>query len=97
MNVRSFIIGPPAVAPNWLRLNGGFFASKKLEASSALFRMNSYTLPWNSLVPERVIALITPPEERPYSAGYVLLRTENSETASDPKSGPGRVQGAEFE
>src|ERR1700680_209691 len=42
--VLSFWIGPPTEAPNWFLLKGGAeeSASKKLRASNALFRRNSY-------------------------------------------------------
>jgi hypothetical protein len=65
-------MGPPADAPNWLRLKGGFemppALSKKFAASSALFLRNSYAFPWNAFVPDFVTALITPPEVRPFAA-----------------------------
>ena len=60
------------VKPNWFLLNGGFcrpnLLSSHFAASSAELRRNSKTVPWNSLVPERVTAVRTPPDDRPYSA-----------------------------
>ena len=51
---------------------------KKSLVSSALLRRNSNTVPWYSLVPERVETLTTPPEKRPHSAERLLLSTLNS-------------------
>jgi len=62
--------------------------SKKFAASRALLRKNSYALPWNWLVPERVTALMTPPEVLPYSADILLVSTENSSMESTPTFPP---------
>src|SRR5262245_61292602 len=75
--------GPPRLPPARLRLKGGGLLevnSKKLRASSASFRRNSNSSPWNSLVPERVAMLTTAPELCPYSALNVELSTLNSLT-----------------
>src|SRR5579862_5241600 len=62
-------IGPPAAAPNWLRWKPGTeLGSKKLRASRSLFRMNSYSDPWNPLLPDCVTMRIWPPGCLPYSA-----------------------------
>ena len=62
----------PADAPNWFCFKGCFGRPlallKKFAASSLSLRTKSKTLPWRLLVPERVMALITPPEVKPYSA-----------------------------
>src|SRR5436190_8622765 len=53
-NTRFRITGPLAVAPYWLRLNGGIgllAGSKKFFASSSELRRNSYTEAWMALPP----------------------------------------------
>ncbi len=83
-NSFSLIIGPPSCPPNWLRLNGGGSVEvkvKKLRASSASFRKNSNSSPWNSLLPDRVAILTTAPALWPCSALKVELSTLNSCTA----------------
>src|SRR5215467_16012707 len=77
------MIGPPKLAPNWLRLNGDCRDGdglKKFLASTALLRRNSNSSPWYLSVPERVAIFTIAPELRPYSALYVELSTLNSET-----------------
>src|SRR5215467_1780182 len=77
------MIGPPKLAPNWLRLNGDCRDGdglKKFLASTALLRRNSNSSPWYLSVPERVAILTIAPELRPYSALYVELSTLNSDT-----------------
>src|ERR1700682_355690 len=71
-NVRSLKIRHPPDPPNWfcrkLFLWRPLALVKKFAASSLSLRRKSNPLPWNALVPDRVIALITPPEVKPYSA-----------------------------
>src|SRR5712692_4675728 len=43
--VRSFLMGPPTLPPNWFKWNGGTFASKGERASKTLLRKNSKALP----------------------------------------------------
>src|SRR3954467_13606394 len=77
------MIGPPALTPNWLRLNGDCGAGgwlKKLRESSASSRKNSKPSPCSWLLPERVATLTIAPELRPYSALNVELSTLNSDT-----------------
>src|ERR1700691_2474281 len=78
--------GPPSVPPNWLYLNGAralpALLEKKSLALSCVLRKNSYKLPWNSLPPERVTTLNTPPADFPYSAEKLLVSTLNSCTRS---------------
>ena len=50
--------------------------------SSALLRKNSKTLPWNSFVPDLIVALMMAPAERPNSALKLFVLTLNSSTAS---------------
>ena len=77
--------GPPKVAPNWLRLYAGRGVTtpsspfrKKLLASNAVLRRNSYTSPWKRFVPDLVTAAMLPPELRPAEASYMLVCTMNS-------------------
>ncbi len=62
----------PPDAPNWFCLKAflerPLALVKKLAASSLSLRRKLNALPWKALVPERVMALITPPEVKPYSA-----------------------------
>ena len=51
-------------------------------AFRALFRKNSKTLPWNALVPDLVVAVITPELEEPYCGSKLEVRTLTSPTAS---------------
>src|SRR5215471_316369 len=65
--VRSWTIGPPAVAPNWLRLSGGGAAvDPQSLALSVPSRKYSNADPWAALVPLLVTTLMTPFEKRPY-------------------------------
>ena len=48
-------------------------------------------------MPDFVIALITAPEVRPYSAVYPVVITENSCTESTPRFRPVAPPGAAFE
>src|ERR1700730_3119355 len=78
MKVRFLRIGPPAAPPNWTRWKGGICgASKKFLASNILSRSKTYALPCKSLAPDRVTALMTEPEVRPYSAVYDVVTTLN--------------------
>src|SRR3954454_13506402 len=82
-NVLLLMIGPPMLAPNWLRRNGDCGAGsalKKFRESSASSRKNSNASPWKTLAPERVAMLTIAPELRPYSALNVELSTLNSDT-----------------
>ncbi len=72
------MIGPPRLAPNWLRLKGDFAVAKRFRESKRWWRRNSKTSPWNSLVPERVAMFTMAPELRPYCALKVELSTLNS-------------------
>src|SRR5713226_10524120 len=76
--VRSFLIVPPNVPPNWFCLSSGRRRSRKPLALNNWLRRNSYTLPCKALVPDLVTTLITAPELRPYSASKVFVRTRNS-------------------
>src|SRR5690242_9205646 len=78
--MRSFLIGPPNVAPNWLRFRGGTDWAKKLRAWIFSFRRYSYALPWNWFEPLFRAALIT--EGRGYSALIPPASTLNSSSAS---------------
>ena len=55
---------------------------KKLLASNALLRRNSYAEPWNWLVPDFDTKFITPPPACPYSGLKPLVSTVNSVIAS---------------
>src|ERR1700732_265972 len=71
-NVRSLNRPQPADPPNWFCRSAFFLRPlalvKKLAASSLSLRRKSKPLPWNALVPDRVMALMTPPELTPCSA-----------------------------
>ena len=67
-NVRSRLIGPPRVPPNWLRLRGGLSnTAPQSLASKRPLRAYSKTEPLFLLVPDLVTTLITPLAKRPYS------------------------------
>ncbi len=73
-------MGPPKVAPNWLRCKGALGAGTKLPvgestgwtpqslALKTVFLRNSNAEPWNSFVPDLVSTFTTPLANRPYSA-----------------------------
>src|SRR5262245_37910699 len=84
-NALFFTIGPPATAPYWLRVSGGFWPSggvKYGDAFSAVLRKNSYTVPEKSLPPLRYATLTVAPAARPYSALWLFVTRRNSDTAS---------------
>src|SRR5207244_12438812 len=92
-------MGPPAEAPNWLRINRGigwFGSSKKFLASSAELRRDSYTSPCSELVPDLLTALMMPPMERPNSALALWVMTWNSRILSTPGSCPPAPPGVQF-
>src|SRR5580658_10399959 len=81
-----FLTGPPIEKPNWLRTKTGLvipyaLSLKLLEAKSET-RLNSYAVPWNWLVPDLVVTLITPASARPYSAVKLLVMMPTSWTES---------------
>src|ERR1700694_5020409 len=93
-------MGPPKEPPYWLRLYGAMVpvppwagSSKKPSESSALLRRNSKAEPCRLLVPDRVTAETTPPEDRPYSAGDTLVLILNSWTPSTPRLVPAAPPG----
>src|SRR5437763_9701511 len=68
--------------PNWFWCHACFpelfrFA-KKLLAFRTVFRRYSYAVPWNALVPDLVLILITPPVYLPNSAVLLCVWTLNS-------------------
>src|ERR1700733_14205119 len=81
-NVRSLMIGPPNVAPNWFWFSCGFTVLKYPCAFNTVLRKYSNTSPCSALVPDFVTTLTTDPELRPYSASKVLVITRNSSIAS---------------
>ena len=58
--------------------SGAFEDAKTGVASHDSSRKNAYARPVIAFEPERVITFRTPPEERPNSAVYWLVRTWNS-------------------
>src|SRR6185369_831419 len=85
-NVLSLRMGPPKVAPYWLRCSVflvplSLFV-KKSAASKLELRRYSNTEPWNWLVPLLVTILTWAPWPRPNSAVGTLVCTANSCTAS---------------
>src|SRR6267378_1414566 len=85
-NVLSLRMGPPKVAPYWLRCSV-FLAPlsllvKKSAASILELRRYSKAEPWNWLVPLLVTTLTWAPWPRPNSAVGTLVCTANSCTAS---------------
>src|ERR1700722_8312764 len=68
--VRSLMIGPPKVAPNWFWLKLGFCPAtwKYGVASKNEFRRYSHMLPWNWLVPDFNVTFTTAPAACPNSA-----------------------------
>src|SRR5437016_3922534 len=85
-NSLSFLIGPPAENPKWLRVKTGLsiplaLLSKVLEASAET-RLNSYAVPWISFDPRLVSTLTTPASALPNSAVKLLVKTETSPTES---------------
>ena len=74
--------GPPAFAPNWLKVSCGRPVAKWLRAFSASLRWNSHARPLKSLVPERVWMLMTAPLPRPYSEAKFAVCTCTSSTDS---------------
>src|SRR5271169_6061754 len=97
-NVLSFLIGPPNVPPNWFWWKSGFGATVNVNglALRSVLRKNSYTLPWNSLVPDLVTTLTTAPELRPYSASNELVITRNSSMLSGDGCTAGRFANRSF-
>src|SRR3954454_23769218 len=55
---------------------------KYVLASRSVLRKMSYAVPWNRLVPERVVKLLMPPVVRLNCAGGVAVVTLNSCSAS---------------
>src|SRR5258708_6245127 len=81
--------GPPAVNENWLYLSvgPGRFADAVVNgaAPNAGFRLYHSAVPRTSLVPDFVVALITPPPVVLYSAENADVCTVNSCTVSGEK------------
>jgi hypothetical protein len=67
-NALSETMGPPSVPPHCCRSRVGGSCPSTFEESMESSRKNPKALPENSLVPERVMILITPPWARPNSA-----------------------------
>src|SRR5215467_4750497 len=76
------MIGPPNVAPPWLRFKPSGDVEKKLLAFRSVFRMNQKTSPCTVLVPLLVTMLTEPAELFPTSRPALLVTMLNSCTAS---------------
>src|SRR5690348_94682 len=69
-NNLSFFKAPPIEPPYWFKRRGVLLEpSKKLRASSVLFRKYSKKPPWRSFPPDLLITLIWPAVPVPNSAG----------------------------
>src|ERR1700752_1279628 len=93
-------MGPPKEPPYWLCRYGAvepvppfLTSSKYLFESRLLFRLNKKAEPCRLLLPDRVTAEITPPEDRPYSAGDTLVLILNSRIPSTPRLVPAAPPG----
>jgi hypothetical protein len=64
------------------RITLGELLNESARALSLGFRPKKYAVPWNSLVPDFICKLITPPELCPNSASVAFCCTLSSETAS---------------